>query len=270
MYPSSSVAILEKEEEKWLRALLDSATQRLTHFPFSWSPEIQEYLLIHLSTGSMREWYVEPIGHHLLIRETGTNRSVGVLSSHTSQRFTPEDFDRISRALHDYRWQVGSRTCIGIHQDQQTNLVAVGIRLSPTVCSLASLWDWKAVGNAEAKEQQRIARQIRPLIELEYRYKRWEENEWRHAAIEVGNQVDVLLEWVRQVYTPKLTPLATTWASPLEVIGKLGGSQDCAFRLLEQRSAGMSKYRSPLLPEEYEVLAMARFLAKSQKDLIHD
>ena len=261
---------LEKEEENWFRAVLDSAIQRLTHFPFSWSPEIWKYLFIHLSAGSIRDWSAEPIGQHLLIRETGTNRSVGVLSPRTWQRFTPEDVDRISRSLHDCRWHEGARTCIGIHQDQQSNLVAVSIRLSPKVCSLASLWDWKAVGDAEAKEQHRIARQIWPLLELEYRYKRWAESEWRQDAIGVGNQVDVLVEWTRQIFTPKLTPASTTWASPLEIIGKLGGSEECAARLLEQRSAGMLKFRSPLLPEEYEALAMARFLAKSQKDPIHD
>ena len=105
---------------------------------------------------------------------------------------------------------------------------------------------------------------------MEYRYKRWAESEWRQDAIGVGNQVDVLVEWTRQIFTPKLTPASTTWASPLEIIGKLGGSEECAARLLEQRSAGMLKFRSPLLPEEYEALAMARFLAKSQKDPIHD
>ena len=258
---------LEKEEEKWVREALDSKIRSLTHFPFLWSLEIWDYLFIQLSVGNVRNWSAEPIGKHLLIREASTNQSVGVLSPRSWKSIKPKDVERISLSLHENRWQEGIRNCISTYQDQQNNLMAVSVPVSPAICSLASLWDWKATEKSDVKDQRRIANQIRSL--LEYSYKSWTETEWRQAAKKIGNQVDVIVDWVLKV-TLKLTAAPTKFTFPLEIIGNLGGNQDCTARLLEQRSGNNLKYRYPLLSEEYDTLNMAHFIARSQESTIHD
>ena len=165
----------------------------------------------------------------------------------------PEASDAIARSGHERRWHEHGRTCVATNQDQHNNLTAVSVRLSRVACALAGLWDWEAANDAKADEQRRIAGQIRPF--LEYPCKSWSETEWRQEAARFGNQIDVLVEWVRKTLAAR--------GCPVEVIGKWGGSEECAARLLEQRSAGKLRFRSPLFKEEQDGLEMARFLAKS-------
>jgi hypothetical protein len=261
-------AKLADEEQGWIRSTVEAET----HYPatslVSWATEVCRYLFIHLSAGSLQGWSAEPIGRHLLVREAETGRAVGVLSPCSWRRLLPEAGESIARSVHHRRWHKKGRTCVAVCQDQRNNLAAVSISLSRAAGALAGLWDWEAVRDAEVDEQRRIAGQIQPLLECHSR--KWCEAEWRQATAGLGNQVDVLAEWVRQTLAPGRTPAVTSGARPLEVIGQWGGSEECAARLLEQRSAGELRFRSPLLAEERDGLAMALFLAKSPTEPRHD
>jgi ribonuclease HI len=255
------------QEDGWLRLSVDAANQCPAPAPFCWSTEVCRYLFTHLSAGSVRGWSAEPIGRLLLVREGETGYTAGVLSPCAWRRLVPEASDAIARSVQDRRWHEQGRACVAISQDQHKNLTAVSVRFSRAACALAGLWNWEAAGEAEPEEQRRIVERLYPFLEC--RCKKWGETGWREAAAAVGNQVDVLVEWVRQTLAPGRMPALPSCVRPVEVIGTWGGSEECAARLLEQRSAGALRFRSPLLAEEIDVFAMARFLARSPMEPSH-
>jgi hypothetical protein len=257
---------LAGEEDVWIRATVDAARECPMPSPFCWSPEICRYLFTQLSAGSLCGWSAELVGRHLLVREVETGNPAGILSPSAWRQLVPEYSDAIARSLHDCRWNERGRACVATSQ-AHNNLAVVSIRLSRVACSLASLWDWEAVGEAEPDEQHRITGQLRPLLDCAG--ERLSETEWREAAVGVGNQVDVLIELVRRTLRAGRMRVPTPSARPVEVIAKWPGSEECAARLLEQRSAGELRSRSPLLAEENDGWKMAGFLVKSSRELSH-
>jgi hypothetical protein len=135
-------------------------------------------------------------------------------------------------------------------------------RISLASATLAHAWNWEAGKNANSQDKRRVSSRIRQEVGL-LREKEGGQNEWRAEAARLGNQLDVICDWIQQSVLSLGRPLHS---SSVDVIMRPSGNEDWCHRLIDQRTGGRLLFRPALLPEEHDCLEMARFLARGARE----
>jgi hypothetical protein len=251
---------LRAVEDAWLKAGLSSGVSGNP----CWDADLFRYFHSVVLGNRLRGWTGEPIGPCLLVRDVGNYRPAGVLSPEGWRRQPGEaDLTRLWDALTEVRWQSGSRWCCAHHQDPELNLVVVAFPITPAARFLAQAWDWSAA-EVRSEDRARVSSRIQQELGI-CLVKRWAQSAWREESLRLGNQLDVLANWISSTILFRDERPWELKHSPGEVIMKPSGNEDWSRRLIDQRSGGRLLFRRPLLGEERDCQEMAHFLARTPR-----
>ncbi len=250
---------LPETERGWLAERLAEVDHEPMLDQPNWNKDVYAYLNVALQMGRLNGLTGDQVGRHLAVADSISGNPVGIIGENGwSVQPSPVFESQIWRAVVFARRQP-DRLCAAIVQRSDASLSLAAHQLTPVGQWLAIGRDWETARTAPRTERLRIVAQVELAGCVQAAH--WNEQGWRSIAIERGNQLDVVYDWLSQAALQGARRASLPETRPLEVVLRPPGNDDWAQRLLDQRTDGRVRFRRPILTEEEAGIDLATFVA---------